>query len=393
MPNVLTFVRFCLRNPLLICLLLFVLGAGTNAYGNDNWLRDYAGHVKNQAKKYRVPGYAFVVYQQGKSPYIQTYGKTHQNGKSITPDTVFRLASVSKTFTSVLMAKLVEQSEINWNTPVNQLAADIPFSDSTTPITLFHIVGQSSGYMPNAYDNLIEADYPLKRVLNQLASLKPLCKPGECYTYQNALFGVIEDYFINQNTSYHRQLQTQLLNPLGMRTASAGKGGLLASEQWARPHIAIARDRWREGKVESNYYRFAPAAGVNASINDMTIWLQAMLGEFPTVVPPAVIDTVTTPHVKTRREIYRRGWRDDLEDAHYGLGWRIYDFAGHQINYHGGWVKGYRADVAFAPEYGIGYVMLMNAESNMINTTTAEFWKRFFSTNPTPIESKALVTE
>ncbi|MEM7259622.1 MAG: serine hydrolase, partial [Pseudomonadota bacterium] len=48
------------------------------------------------------------------------------------------------------------------------------------------------------------------------------------------------------------------------------------------------------------------------------------------------------------------------------------------LNYHGGWVKGYRADVSFSPKYKAGYVMLMNAESNLINTTTAEFWEAYF---------------
>lgn len=66
-----------------------------------------------------------------------------------------------------------------------------------------------------------------------------------------------------------------------------------------------------------------------------------------------------------------------IDDAHYGLGWRVYDLNGVKLNYHGGWVKGYRADVAFSPEHKVGYVMLMNAESNMINSTTAELWKRY----------------
>jgi beta-lactamase class C len=356
---------------------------------NNAWLDDYSRHVKAEAKKYNIPGFAFVFYQQGEVPYVQVYGVTHKGGKPVSADTVFRLASVSKTFTSVLMAKLVKRHDLSWDTPVSQMSNEIIFKrPGMDKLALSHIVGQSSGFMPNAYDNLIEADYSLKRVLNQLSGLDLLCPPGECYTYQNALFGMIEEYFLNQNTSYHRQLQKQLLLPLGMKTASAGKGGLLASKSWARPHIAIARDRWRQSEVESNYYRFAPAAGVNASINDMTIWLQAMLGEFPTVVPDDIIDTVTTPHVKTRREVYRRGWRDSLEDAHYGLGWRIYDFDGKRINYHGGWVKGYRADVAFVPEYGAGYVMLMNAESNLINTTTAELWESYFAQaepkNPPP---------
>ncbi|WP_370298021.1 serine hydrolase domain-containing protein [Aestuariibacter sp. GS-14] len=346
---------------------------------DDQWFADYAKHVEQEANKYNVPGYAMVFYQQGKAPVIVVYGKTHANGDAVTPDTVFRLASVSKTFTAVLMAKMVRQHQLEWNTPVVSLSTTLQSQGTMNPnLTLGHIVGQSSGYMPNAYDNLIEANYPLKRVLGQLAGLKPLCEPGECYTYQNALFGVIEEYFTGNNTSYHRQLREQLLYPLGMETASAGKGGLLASEEWARPHIAIARNRWREGQVESNYYRFSPAAGVNASIKDMTRWLQAMLVEFPTVVPEDVIADVTTPRVKTSREVYRRGWRDNLTDAHYGFGWRIYDYAGETLNYHGGWVKGYRADVSFSPKYRAGYVMLMNAESNLINTTTADFWRTYF---------------
>ncbi|MCU7553455.1 beta-lactamase family protein [Alteromonas sp. ASW11-19] len=345
-----------------------------------DWVDNYADYVKRQAVKYRVPGYTFVYYLQGESPRVYTYGKTHSGGKAITETTVFRLASVSKTFTGLLMAKLHEQDRLPLTTPISELTPSIEFTgEGMDTLQLQHIIGQSSGFMPNAYDNLIEADYPLHRVLTQLGGLEPLCAPGNCYTYQNALFGAIEYYLTNQNTSYHRQLQTQLFIPLGMNTASAGKGALLASEEWARPHIAIARNRWREGLVESNYYRFTPAAGVNASIRDMSVYLQALLGEFPTVITPEIIDTVTTPRVKTQRETYRRGWRGHLDNAHYGLGWRIYDFDGHRINYHGGWVKGYRADVAFAPETGAGYVMLMNAESNMINTTTAEFWKRYFA--------------
>jgi beta-lactamase class C len=103
-----------------------------------------------------------------------------------------------------------------------------------------------------------------------------------------------------------------------------------------------------------------------------------MLLELTNFVQEDVVSAVNTPRVRSTREVYRRGWRDDLSAAHYGLGWRIYDYAGEVLNYHGGWVKGYRADVSFSPKYKAGYVMLMNAESNLINTTTAEFWEAYF---------------
>jgi beta-lactamase class C len=103
-----------------------------------------------------------------------------------------------------------------------------------------------------------------------------------------------------------------------------------------------------------------------------------MLGEMPHVVSHALIEKVTTPLVRTKSELNRKNWRKNLKNAHYGLGWRIYDFAGYKLNYHGGWVRGYRADIAFAPEQQVGYVMLMNAESNLINEFTAQFWQRYF---------------
>lgn len=354
--------------------------AQTEANEIPAWFVNYQNDVKQRTDTLNIPGYAMLYVQRGQAPILVTEGKTHTGGDSVTASTVFRLASVSKTFTGVLMAKLVAQQELNWQTQLVELVDQPQFrSQYTEALQLSHLIGQSSGYMPNAYDNLIEADYPVKRVLNQLADLEPLCSPGECYTYQNALFGTLEHYFSAQNTSYHRQLQIHIFSPLEMARATAGKSALMSSESWARPHIAIARNRWREGGVESNYYRFSPAAGVNASITDMGIWLQAMLGEHPEVISQAIIDEVSQARVRTVRETYRRGWREHLDDAHYGLGWRVYDFEGYPLIYHGGWVKGYRADVSFSPLTGAGYVMLMNAESNLINYTTADFWDIYFS--------------
>ncbi|MFC3093988.1 class A beta-lactamase-related serine hydrolase [Alteromonas sediminis] len=358
-------------------------GATAQTSAIPSWFKNYERYVSEQARRYNIPGYALVFYQKGQSPIVVTYGRTHRGGKRVSPDTVFRLASVSKTFTGVLMAKWTTGHSLSWETPVSDMLKDQDWSKSKfANMTLADIVGQSSGFMPNAYDNLIEADYTLKRVLDDMADLDLLCDPGVCYTYQNALFGVISDYFFYEDTSYHREMHELVFAPLAMDTASVGKAGLQSSKSWARPHAAVTRSRWREVQVDSNYYRFAPAAGVNASINDMTSYLQALLGEVPNVVSTDIVNLITTPRVTTTREKYRRGWRPHIKSAHYGLGWRIYDFNGHTLNYHGGWVRGYRADVAFSQEHGVGFAMLMNAESNMINSATAEFWKRYFDNLP-----------
>jgi len=359
--------------------LLFLSLLSEQSIAADKWLTKFAQDIQRKAQKKNLPGYTFAFIEKGKPASVVVYGKESKSGNPIAIDTVFRLASVSKTFTSMLMAKYVAQNQLDWQMPVAQLVPEFSSSKGNSgELVLQHVIGQSSGYTPNAYDNLIEANYSVKRVLTMLSDLKPLCKPGQCYTYQNALFAVVDGYFQQHHSSYGQALTHTIIEPLNMPHASVGKVGLQSSAKWAKPHVAISKNRWRSTKVRDDYYKYSPAAGVNASMRDMIIWMRALLGETPGVVSPELIAQVTAPLTKSKKEVYRRQWRKFLKDAHYGLGWRVYDFAGHTLNYHGGWVQGYRADIAFSPENGVGYVMLMNAESNLINEFTPDFWARYF---------------
>lgn len=364
----------------LFWLLLFCTVSPTSN-AQDNWLGAFADEVKKAARQKAVPGYAFVVVSTGQPDQVFVQGKTERKGKqNVDQDTIFRLASVSKTFTSVLAAKLVEQGKLSWDQPVSKLAPDVPFKpELANKMTLGHILSQSSGYMPNAYDNLIEADYPVKRVLNELAGLKPICAPGNCYTYQNALFAVVEEGLNNSlQQNYAQLLQENLLMPLGMSRSGVGRQALMRDENWAKPHVLLAKNRWHTVSVSEDYYRFAPAAGVNASIRDMGQWAKLMLGQYPHLLSSHAIDQLVTPKVRTRKELRRRHWREHLKEAHYGLGWRVYEFDGELLVHHSGWVKGYRADIGFSPKYNTAMVFLMNAESNLMNEITVNFWADFF---------------
>ena len=118
---------------------------------------------------------------------------------------------------------------------------------------------------------------------------------------------------------------------------------------------------------------------MNASALDMGKWLMAQLGSNPDVIRPETVEALTRPRVKTKRDIYRRHWKKLLTDAHYGLGWRIYQLGEHQIFYHSGWVSGFRADVAWSQEHNLGFAILINAETNTINELTTTFWEMTFA--------------
>jgi beta-lactamase class C len=189
--------------------------------------------------------------------------------------------------------------------------------------------------------------------------------------------------------SYASLLQERIFSPLKMDNASVGIDVFLTQNNTAKPHILrkriktgqktragkdIRRYIWRTVDVEPDYYKVAPAAGVNASITDLAKWLIANLGNNPEVLSPALLTELTIPRIRTKKDLRRRYWREHLSDAHYGYGWRIYQFEGHPIIYHSGWVAGYRADIGYSPTLDIGFAILINAESNVINKISSQFW-------------------
>lgn len=359
--------------------MLFSTFNPTQGLADDHFVDTFWQDTRSKIQGQNIPGFSMVFIERDQNPRYFNVGLTEKNGQAINEHTLFRLASVSKTFTGGLTAKLVHKGQLDWQQPLQELAPDFSFSDNNRTITLEHLLSQSSGLMRNAYDNLIEANYSLPRIIDQLKDLKPLCEPGKCYTYQNALFGVLEYHFQQQNTSYGQVLEQELLTPLNMYHTSVGSRPLVKAQDWAKPHVLTRAKNWKKTRINESYYRVSPAAGINTNSHDMGIWLKAMLGEYPDVIEPAIIEEITQPHIRTTRELRRRAWRSLLDNAHYGLGWRVYDIDGLQVAYHSGWVQGYRAEVSFCSELGIGVAMLMNAEANLMNELGADFWSGYLA--------------
>ncbi len=342
--------------------------------------RDFEKYFHTTLQAARIPGGAYVIVTPAAIAGLGTAGTTAvKNGQPVTANTVFRLASVSKTFAAELTALLVEQGKLSWQDPANRYSPDFRINGNTQRITLEDLLGQSTGIVGHAYDHLIEAGQPVEQILPKFAELRPVCAPSSCYTYQNVAFSLIEPAIQSvSQSSYADNLDTQIFTPLNMRTASVGLSALQSSEGYARPHRKRG-SRWAEVPVLPTYYRITPAAGVNASILDMARWLQAQLGANPDVISDTVIDSVTAPRLSTKNALRRKFWRDHLTDAHYGLGWRVYRWGEEELIYHGGWVSGFRADIAFSRQHKIGFALLLNAEDSTASQLTTAFWDMVFS--------------
>lgn len=288
-------------------------------------------------------------------------------GEKVQAGTVFRLASLSKAFAGLLAAMLVEEGALRWDARVIDYLPAFKLRDieSARNLTVAEILSHRVGLPYNAFDRLLEQDEPYPLLVARLDELEPIsCESGECYGYQNIIFSLIGDIaFASTGDFYSHQVEKRIFHPLGMFTATYGRDGLEDSASWARPHVRH-QGRWTPVRPKETYYRVPPAAGVNASVRDLSLWMRAQLGNAPTVLTPPLLATTHTPLVSTPGEMEGSRWRRErLYDARYALGWRIYNYAGQRLIYHGGAVQGYRAVLGMLPDSGFGMVVLWNSES------------------------------
>jgi len=327
-----------------------------------------------------VPGGAYVIVHQGQILDLGVYGHADVNRqRAVDAYTVFRIASLSKGFSGVLAAELSSTQRFALDQPIAELVPSFKLRRPLPPLTVEDVLGQRSGFVRNAYDNLLEAGLKRAEILPRFSELEPLCPPGDCYSYQNNIFSLIED-IAERSTGqeWAALMHDRVFQPLGMARASIGYQALVEADNRADPHLKTARG-WRGVAPRSTYYQVPSAAGINASIFDMAQWAIAMLGHRPEVVSAPVIAEVTRPRIETPGELRGRNWRGRLDSAWYGLGWRIYRLEDAALVLHGGWVAGYRAEIALSHDLDLGLVILSNAETRAVGALNRSFWDLAFA--------------
>ncbi len=323
--------------------------------------------AQDVVERSHIPGMAMAIVQGDKVLLMKGYGVTEaRGGEPVGVHTVFRLASLSKGFAATLTALLVQDGAIGWDMRIadHLPAFKLANLQDTQNLTVRDILSQRAGLTHNTYDRDLEADVPFEVLVERLADAPMACAPGECYGYQNVSFSLIGDVVFAQTGDFFtHQVEKRLFSPLGMADSSYGRDALEASASWARPHVRSGGG-WSPIRPQEAYYRIPPAAGVNTSIHDMTQWLIAQMGHRPDVLTPAVLADIHAPQVPSPDQLRGAAWRRErLSAASYATGWRVFDYAGHTLIFHGGAVRGYRSEIGFLPDRDIGAVILWNSES------------------------------
>lgn len=340
---------------------------------------DLDRYVKRVFDTFETPGMAIAIVEKGKPPVLRTYGvRRMAEAARIDEQTLFSMGSTTKAFTSAVLAMLVDEGKLTWDSKVVDLLPGFRMYDSyaSSEMTVRDLLVHRSGLGLGAGDLLFVPETTLTRaqIVEKLRHIKPATSFRSGYAYDNLLY-VVAGQLIEAvcKDTWENIVRQRIFMPLQMEhttTASATPPG--ANKGW--PHARVSMPIRGAGPMtplttQMRFDNSAPAGSLNASIADVARWLELQLGRgldprtnvrlFSEVQAGEMWTAQTLIPVTPNPEPLK------LAQANfraYGLGWMYSDYRGQPIVSHGGGVLGSVALVVIVPGKDVAFAMMTNAE-------------------------------
>jgi beta-lactamase class C len=343
---------------------------------------EYEVWLDEQMAEAGTVGAAIAITYKDQIAFLKCFGtKMLGTDNPIDEHTIFRLASVSKPITGVLAGILAQEQIIDFDEKVSETLPWFRLSSSayTNHLTIRNLLSHTTGVVPHAYDDLVEVHVPFTNILTRIKDAGVSSAPGKVYGYQNVMFSLVDTILAVKTSKNYRQLvKEKLFEPLGMNDASTDFESFRDNPNKAYPHRG-ANGNYRLLPLNDRYYSTTPAAGVNASILDMARFLVALLNDNDPLLEDDIYKQILEPQIVSRLSSgYFRYW-DQVRTKNYALGWRVVDYRERRIAYHGGYVHGYKAEIALCKQSHIGIVYLSNSPNTVASQSVPVFLNSFFN--------------
>ncbi|HEX7046283.1 MAG TPA: serine hydrolase [Gammaproteobacteria bacterium] len=301
------------------------------------------------------PGYAIAIVARDGTVLVHSGGiadaSTH---RKITSDSIFYIASVTKSYVGLLAARLHAEGRFDLDAPMTAIwpklelpqgldASKVTFRMLLSHVTPFDndVIGWRGSFAGEMSPEEIEL------------ALREWTEPQEGFEYTNNGYIITAAALqLALGKSWKTLLREEILQPLGMHDTAA-RTSLFAPDRFAVPHALVA-DGWLPTAYKSDEVCHA-AGGLHATIGDVATWMQVMLGHRKNdEVSIEVIKAALTQQAVQDREYH------GFDRNGYALGWNISRYGGRTIYEHGGGWHGVRAFVSFMPDAGIGVAVVSN---------------------------------
>jgi CubicO group peptidase (beta-lactamase class C family) len=323
--------------------------------------------IESGQKVLGVPGVGFGLVQDGKVVFADGFG-TKELGSSDKPDadTLFMVASNTKAMTTLLLARLVDEHRMSWETPVTTLLPSFRLGDAQTThsVLVKHLICACTGMPRQDLEWIFEyGKITPGRSLSLLGSMQPTSKFGELFQYSNlmaAAAGYTGAYVLypqlELGAAYDRAMQSYVFDPLQMNaTTFDSKRALSGNHATAHSPDADGKSAKALTAINDAVIPLRPAGGAWSSVRDMLKYVSMELAEGK--LPDGHTYISKEPLLERRAPQVYIG-----KDVSYGMGLMVDTTYGVPVVHHGGDLVGYHSDMMWLPQQGVGAVILTNGD-------------------------------
>jgi CubicO group peptidase (beta-lactamase class C family) len=313
--------------------------------------------VRELMAHYRVPGVALGILQDDTEHSICEGVTNVFNPLEITRDTLFQIASNTKTMTGVLVMKLLEEGKLELDTPVRNYLPDLNLADETVAekVTMRHLLNHTGGWVGDLFADTGDGDNALENYVARIYTMPQITPLGTVWHYNNAAFGIAGRVIeVLTGKTFEGAMREMLFEPLGMT-----KSNFFPHEAILERHC-VGHYLDERGQLQiSKPWAFARAVGpigrVNSSVRDMLRYARLHLA--------GGLGIISENSVKAMQAVTAKGQLDD----DFGITWWVRDLLDAEGNkvrmmLHGGAANGQMSAFWLIPSKHFACIILTNAE-------------------------------
>jgi CubicO group peptidase (beta-lactamase class C family) len=327
---------------------------------------DLEKYVKYTMKKNDAPGLSMALVHDDQVVYINAMGvKDLETKELMNTDTLMGIGSTTKSMTAVMIASLVDEGIINWDTPITKVLPTFALSNPeiTEKVTFEHTLCMCSGVPERKEEFTVRySEMSAEEIVESLANI-PLNGAFEhTFNYSQRMLSAggylaglaAGGEYGNLAEAYTQVMQERILDPLEMSSSTFSIQQAVASGNYATPYYTGAAGFHAiPVEVEGIFTPITPAGALWSTAEDMSKYLIMLLnhgvgGDGTHVVSAENLEYLWEPYV----------FHDT--NLSYGLGWEIEDYNGLTIIHHPGGTVGFASELVVIPELNVGFALLTN---------------------------------
>ena len=327
--------------------------------------------VRDAMERYRVPGVAIGMIRADDVD-VTAFGVTSvEHPLPVDGDTLFQIASVTKTMTATVIMRLIERGALDLDAPVRRYIPAFRLRDAAAQerATVRHLVTHTGGWLGDCFADFGNGDDALERYVAAMAELEQITPLGEIWHYSNSSFALLGRLIeVVTGKTYEAATRELLFVPLGM-TRSCFSAGEAITHRVAVGHVIVD-----EKPTVARPWAFpraaTPVGGIVSTANDLMRYARFHLGDGRAPDGARLLS-------RESLDLMRTPLADADLDRKVGVSWFIRSVGGVRLQYHGGVAIGQQGVLMLAPDRGEAITVQTNsARGGLLHQDVTTWWQR-----------------